>query len=208
MKQHKKMVVLLSVLVLLTGMMCSLPFAQMREQAQKIKKMEGTISGIAATMTMQVSDLMTRAVSVVTEISTTETPETLATEEPVTDTGSITGKLSYPSEFIPPLRIVAFRVDNNSLTGEWYSIETELNQTTYQLDDLPLGTYYVMAYLKDTDASNLKAGYTQAVPCGLKASCSDHNLIPVMVIDSNLVGGIDPGDWYATPEDFPPDPTK
>lgn len=208
MKQHKKIVIMLSVLILFVGMMCSLPFARVREQAQKIRKMEGTISGIATTITMQVSDLMTKAASVVTEISVAETPQMLATEEAVSETGSISGKLSYPSEFIPPLRIVAFTVVNDRMTGEWYSVETELNQPTYQMDGLPAGAYYVVAYLKDSTADNLKAGYTNAVLCGLNASCTDHQLISVVVTTGGVVIGIDPGDWYAAPEGFPPDPTK
>ena len=39
-------------------------------------------------------------------------------------TGNITGRLSYPSEMVPPLRIVAFRVINEQQTGEYYYVDT------------------------------------------------------------------------------------
>ncbi len=91
------------------------------------------------------------------------------------------------------------------MTGNWYVIETELNQPTYQIDNLPTGTYYVVAYLPDTD--QLRAGYTKAVPCGLSVECSDHALIPVEVTAGTATEGIDPGDWYVEPENYPPDPT-
>lgn len=113
--------------------------------------------------------------------------------------GSIRGNLSYPSEFIPPLRVVAIHL----ATQEAYFVDTAENQTTYQIDNLPPGEYYVIAYTQD---KLLAGGYTQMVPCGLSVECTDHSLIPVTVQAGQITSGIDPADWYAPNGTFPPNP--
>jgi hypothetical protein len=113
--------------------------------------------------------------------------------------GSISGSLSYPSEFIPPLRIVAFEIRS----GAFFYIDTAQNQTTYTISGLPPGVYQVVAYVI---GMNLAGGYTQAVPCGLTAECTNHTLIPINLNPGDNLTGIDPGDWYAPPGSFPPNP--
>lgn len=109
--------------------------------------------------------------------------------------GSIRGNLSYPSEFIPPLRVVAFNLDD----GYAYYIDTDLNQTTYQIDNLPPGTYHVVAY----GEFDWGGGYTQFVLDGLMAGFDDHSLLPVTVVAGEVTEGIDPADWYAPEDAFP-----
>jgi hypothetical protein len=120
--------------------------------------------------------------------------------------GSISGKLSYPAEAIPPLRIVAFNVG----TGLVYSTDVPEKASTYKIGSLPPGTYHVVAYVAPTAPrgfpAGLAAGYTQAVPCGLTASCNDHTLLPVLVEPGGEKTGIDPQDWYAPEGTFPPMP--
>jgi hypothetical protein len=112
--------------------------------------------------------------------------------------GSISGKLSYPSEFIPSLRVVAFNISS----GQFFYVVTALNQSTYKIENLPPGIYNVIAYASE----NFGGGYTQAVLCGLSVNCTDHSLIPVQVIAGQETKGIDPGDWYAPQGSFPPMP--
>lgn len=112
--------------------------------------------------------------------------------------GVISGSLSYPSERIPPLRIVAFTVGSDV----YQYILTLENQSTYTFE-LPAGTYNIVAYLVD---GSYAGGYSQAVPCGLAAECADHSLINVVVEGGATVSGIDPGDWYAPEGSFPPMP--
>lgn len=119
-----------------------------------------------------------------------------ATAAPVP--GSISGALSYPSEFIPPLRVVAFRVD-----GRLYRyVDTMQNQGAYQITGLPPGTYHVIAYAGSTFAG----GYTAMVPCGLSVDCTDHTLLNVTVTSGQDTPNIDPGDWYAPEGTFAPMP--
>lgn len=118
-----------------------------------------------------------------------------ATPEP----GSISGTLSYPSSFIPALRVVAFQV--NGFNFRW--VDTMENQTTYQITGLAPGLYHVVAYTMD---GLFAGGYTQMVPCGLLASCTDHTLINVEVKPGQDTPSINPGDWYAPAGVFPPKP--
>jgi hypothetical protein len=117
-------------------------------------------------------------------------------------TGSISGHLSYPSDFIPPLRVVAFDAANTSI---FYYVDTGQNQSSYTITGVTAGTYHVVSY--GIDAPSLAGGYTQMVPCGLAADCSDHSFIDVTITPGATITGIDPGDWYANEGTFPPMPT-
>ena len=121
--------------------------------------------------------------------------------------GLITGKLSYPSSLIPPMRVAFFNLTDGSVSY----IDTGMNQGSYSTQ-LPVGTYHVVSYPYDANAapapsdSTLAGGYTAAVPCGLNVNCTDHSLTPVNII-AGQTAYADPGDWYAPPGSFPPMPT-
>lgn len=120
------------------------------------------------------------------------------------DMGTISGTLMYPAEGIPPLRIAAFEVT----TGEVSYMDTAANQNTYTFG-LPVGSYHVVAYTHGGGGfpDGLPGGYTQAVPCGLSASCTDHSLITVTVTAGATTSGVDPNDYYAPDGSFPPMPS-
>jgi hypothetical protein len=113
--------------------------------------------------------------------------------------GEISGYLSYPSNFIPTLRVVAFKV-----AGMTYAKDeiTDAGDGKYSMS-VPAGTYYIVAYTLD---GGLSAGYTQAVTCGLTVNCTDHSLIPVIISPGSMVLDISPLDWYAPAGTFPPMP--
>jgi hypothetical protein len=117
-------------------------------------------------------------------------------------TASISGKLSYPGETIPPMRVVAFEIK----TGAHFTA-TLHSSGLYQIVHLPAGVYQVVAYpISKAGISALSGGYSQAVPCGLSVNCTDHSLISITVADGAKVIGIDPDDFYAPAGTFPPDP--
>jgi hypothetical protein len=116
--------------------------------------------------------------------------------------GTISGKLSYPSEQIPPLRIIAFDIYNNA----YYYVDTSANQQTYEITNLMPGYYNVVAYER---TNGLAGGYTEAVECGFAIGCSDvHTLVVVYVTPGQTVSNINPADWYAPVDTFPPDHTR
>ena len=127
----------------------------------------------------------------------TRTPAITITPTPVP--GSVSGALSYPSEFIPPLRVVAFNV--NGLNYRY--VDTMQDQATYQITGLAPGVYHVVAYIMD---GSYAGGYTFAVPCGLSVDCADHSLIDVIVEAGKDTPDINPADWYAPEGTFPPMP--
>ena len=120
------------------------------------------------------------------------------TATPMAQDGLISGALGYPSDQIPPLRVYAIDVES----GDYHTVDTELNQTTYSLP-VPPGTYHVLAYLLEED-SGFAGGYSEFVLCGLQADCPSHDLIPVSVASDETSDGIDLTDWYAPPGSFPP----
>ena len=126
-------------------------------------------------------------------------PATETPASPSPEAGSISGKLSYPSEFIPPLRVVAFNLFDQS----YRYVDTQLNQSTYQISGLAPGKYHVVAYVQE---GGLAGGFTPAVACGLSVDCTDHSLSEVIVFAGTDTPNIDPGDWYAPENSFPPMP--
>lgn len=156
-----------------------------------------TLPGLAMTVTPQgVADEASSDAPVIEE---------QPAETPIQSTGSISGSLGYPSEMIPPLRIIAFATGSE----EYFFTQTEYNQTTYQIDNLPPGNYRVVAYVNDETGqfpSGFVAGYTAAVVCGFGEACTDHALIDVEVGAGAAVTNIDPKDWDYTGQLFPADP--
>jgi hypothetical protein len=133
-------------------------------------------------------------------------PTTVGTAEATVSAanGSITGNLMFPASAIPALRIVASQVGSST----YYYTETMPGDSTYRIDNIPPGTYHVVAYSLPGNGftGGITGGYSQMVPCGLTSSCKDHTLIDVVVTSGELTTGVDPNDYYAPAGTFPPDP--
>ncbi|MCB9136355.1 MAG: PD40 domain-containing protein [Anaerolineales bacterium] len=120
----------------------------------------------------------------------TEVPTVVVTEEPApADTGTVDGKICYPSEVIPAMDAY-FR---NTQTGALTSLAIAETQNTYSLA-LPEGTYEAFAY---TQNGELGGSYSQAVLCGLGVECLDRTLVPFEVHPGETTENIDLCDWYA-----------
>ena len=127
-----------------------------------------------------------------------------ATALPISsEPGSIIGSLNYPSSRIPPLFVVAIDTNNPS---SYYFVNTVLDQSTFQLNNVPAGTYHVIAYALGGEGSSIGGGYTPAVACGLSVDCTDHTLLDVVVVAGQVTAGIDLKDWYAGAGVFPTPP--
>jgi hypothetical protein len=110
--------------------------------------------------------------------------------------GTITGKLSYPSEMSPKQRICAV-----NQTTQIETCTENYQGMTYKLL-VPAATYQVYATLAPTPengdaALKTKAYYSEFVTCGLKYGCPSHKPIDIVVKAGETVQNIDPGDWYA-----------
>ena len=113
----------------------------------------------------------------------------------------LTGKLQYPSSFIPALEIFA----RDTESGDVFSTDTKQNQNNWSLV-VPSGTYQVFAYVLNASNTELAAGYSEFVTCGLKVSCPSHKLIMVKAESGKTTSGVDVSDWYAPVGTFPPRP--
>ena len=118
---------------------------------------------------------------------------------PAAGTGRITGTLSYPSEYLPPMRVCAFELAE----GTPYCVRTGKDQARYQLDGVPPGDYLVLAFPQEADA--LPGGYTGCAR-DLSAACRDHDLQPIIVAAGQTTADINPADYYADAADWPQEP--
>ncbi len=89
-------------------------------------------------------------------------------------------------------------------TGGVTPMAIDPGQSSYDLS-LPEGEYQAFAWVWLPDL-HLGGSYSQAVPCGLDASCTDHSLRPFTVAADNPSLGIDLCDWYGGPGLVPPPP--
>jgi hypothetical protein len=119
-------------------------------------------------------------------------------------TGSISGKLIYPSSSIPAMHVAAYLYGTES----YIVITTTAGQSSYEIDGLNPGIYWVIAYTIGGGGfpDSLPGGYTKAVPCGLSANCTDHTLIDVIVAAGHITPNVSPEDWYAPQGTFMPLP--
>lgn len=113
----------------------------------------------------------------------------------LTQTGLATGKICYPSQYIPAMTAYFKEVN----TGVVSTLPIAQNQLTYQINLAP-GTYHAYAWLTD---NSMGGSYSYAVPCGLSVNCTNHNPLPFTVFSGSTTTGIDICDWYSQP-DVPP----
>lgn len=177
----------------------------------------------AAATSAAPSPSATPSAAVVATVAPAQTPVQPAT---------ITGRLAYPSDFVPPLTIYVINFEDRNV---WYSTSTPrfgnpLSSTppgptwppsgpgTYSIS-VPPGTYYVIAYRDDVSPlSNAPDAYTlyaakcassdPAVPSPPPGPCPyDHRLAPIAVTPGQTVSHIDLVDWLFTGGTYPPRPT-
>ena len=122
---------------------------------------------------------------------------------PEEEKGIIEGSLSYPSEFIPEMKICA----ESSKSGETICTTDQIKNNKYAYGvgyrlEVPAGAYQVYAMLLNSknigaDAfENYRAYYSDFVLCGLSYGCPSHAPISVTVKAGEAVSKIDPIDWY------------
>jgi hypothetical protein len=123
----------------------------------------------------------------------------------VSENGTITGKIMYPSSGIPN-KIKIFAED--SKTGKPYEATVtfsdpakDISATATYSVTVPAGSYYVYGSLADFNDQNgtpWKSYYNQFVVCGLAANCKDVTKVVVNVEATKTVPDITIGDWYPT----------
>jgi hypothetical protein len=85
------------------------------------------------------------------------------------------------------------------------SYPTHGGQSSYAVE-LEAGTYHAYIWLPEEILSG--GMYSEAVPCGLKVTCTDHSLLPVTVEPGKETSAVDVCNWYAPPGEAPLPPGK
>jgi len=114
--------------------------------------------------------------------------------------GSISGTITFPGDYVPPLRVYAISTDGRAHK----MIETPKAQNKFTIDDIPSGQYHVVAYPYQKEASFEAVAWTKAARC-VKGPC-DHSLVPVNVVAGKTVDGVLLADWYVPAKMLPADP--
>jgi hypothetical protein len=108
-------------------------------------------------------------------------------------TGTIRGRLSFPSEYLPAQRLVAYDADS-MIPVAW--TDTRYGQSSYALA-VPPGSYFVVAYSLESGHEQLACAWTKYAQVGGPYGYDDHSLIRISVVAGETVEGVDPVDWYA-----------
>ncbi len=106
--------------------------------------------------------------------------------------------MCYPSAENPPLVVYL----ENTVTQAVAKLAIPQNQAQYSLE-VPPGEYIAYALTVGTE---LAGSYSQAVPCGLSAACTDHRPRPFQVQSLQTTESIDLCDWYDPPGNLAPNP--
>lgn len=115
--------------------------------------------------------------------------------------GSLSGRLTYPSEFIPPMTVIAKDVTTDKI----WSTDTPNKQAHYQIK-LPAGSYIVYAIPREGQSKRgektPRGAHTTYSLCArdttkaAAGNCKTGALIKVQITDSVASNNIDIDDWY------------
>jgi hypothetical protein len=116
--------------------------------------------------------------------------------EPSTGRGVIEGQLLFPACDVPAdLEVCAESADGHLRCTS--KLEFLAKTIAYRIE-VPAGEYKVFARTEST-LPGVRAYYTEAVRCGLDASCNDHTPLAISVRAGARVTSVHPADW-AEPE--------
>lgn len=169
--------------------------------------------------------------SIPASASPSPSPATIAVPSPsptAATTGAITGRFSYPSDFIPPVTVYAISVTDPNVfffvdfagygNPPRPTLPPGVSEATYTITGIAPGTYYVVAYRNDGQLPG-PAGYSQYTVQCIQATtggqnstpapgcaASNHRLVPVTVGAGQTVSRIDMSDWLGPRDGYPPRP--
>src|SRR5690606_24651033 len=111
------------------------------------------------------------------------------------------GQVSYPSEYVPAMRVCAIAADD---PGTGYCGETAQNAPDFDLA-VPAGDWWLLAWPLD-EAAGDPGVLSNASDCIARADigCDDHALAAITVTAGEAREGLAINDWYYDPREFPP----
>ena len=130
----------------------------------------------------------------------TFTPTNPSSPVPTQLVNNVSGKVCFPDGEVPPMTAYFEETE----TEELVELPISGGQESYAVK-IPPGTYIAYTWLTDFTRGGL---YSHAVPCGLKAGCDDHSMLPFTIKEGELLEDIDLCDWFAGPFNVPYPPGK
>jgi hypothetical protein len=111
------------------------------------------------------------------------------------------GRVSYPSEELPAMRVCALATED---VGLGYCVETAVNAPHYELR-VPPGTWILLAWPRDTGTDGAPGLLSMASECLATSGldCDDHDFLELTVGAGETRESLDINDWYAPPEALP-----
>lgn len=115
------------------------------------------------------------------------------------------GRVSYPSEELPAMRVCALATED---IGLGYCAETAVNAPHYELR-VPPGTWVLLAWPQDTGTEGAPGLLSMASECLATSGldCDDHDFLELTLDAGETREGLDINDWYYPPE-APPLPME
>ena len=132
-------------------------YSNLLEGGQKTveEQVQGTLTAVASE---NVAEPTHTAVTNLSPTATTRAPTETPTPTELS-WGIISGQIAYPSEFIPPQRVVAFNSDD----FDTYFVMEVQSGSTFSLE-VPPGDYYVLAYVINPSQAERLLSITQLIP--------------------------------------------
>ena len=130
------------------------------------------------------------ALAILAGCTTVTTPR----KAPPSGLGSISGKILYPSEVVPQMRICAIPAGQAPLC-----IENPAGQTSYRIDRLAAGQYTVLVSLSEGDIR--KGGHVHQVQC-IRAPCPAQPMTVTLEAGTDAQG-VDITGFFAEGDPFP-----
>lgn len=156
----------------------------------------GTIVWIAVTSTQKSDTNQTPQITA--SASPTNTAVSTPQSEQMTVAGTVTGKLCYPSQFLPEGTIEAKNISTNESFTQKYVGSQKGGASTYTLD-LEEGTYIFRYRAEVTPDTPYDGFHTKTCPTGIETTCAQANKrehIQVVVKAGENVNGVDLCDFY------------
>lgn len=122
--------------------------------------------------------------------------------EPAVGGASLAGRVAYPSEELPAMRVCA--IDSRD-PGTAVCTRTAVNAPHWSLS-VPAGAWWLLAWPQDTGTPGDPGLLSEASDClgSGGTGCDDHALKLLVVADGDRHEGLDINDWYYDPQAFPP----
>lgn len=128
-------------------------------------------------------------------------PASAAAAADTTPLARLRGQVSYPSEYVPAMRVCAIAADD---PGTGHCGETAQNAPDFDLA-VPAGDWWLLAWPLD-EAAGDPGVLSNASDCIARADigCDDHALAAITVTAGETREGLAINDWYYDPREFPP----